>query len=170
MSNPTKKGILQGLVEGVLTDLMAKTTADNVYLDDTTTVAAKIAEMVAAINLRAKSTDVTSEISAAIDDLIGGAPETYNTLKEVADYIAAHEDVVTALNAAIGNKADKATFETVQATVNALGALASKDKVSESDLDDALKTKINDAASTIVISSTVPADFKAGQLLFKITE
>ena len=67
MSNVTKKAILRALVEGVLTDLMVQTKADNVYLDDTTTVAAKLAEMVAAINERAKSTDVTTQISAAIN-------------------------------------------------------------------------------------------------------
>ena len=38
MSNVTKKAILRALVEGVLTDLMVQTKADNVYLDDTTTV------------------------------------------------------------------------------------------------------------------------------------
>ena len=43
MSNVTKKAILRALVEGVLTDLMVQTKADNVYLDDTTTVAAKLA-------------------------------------------------------------------------------------------------------------------------------
>lgn len=113
MSNVTKKAILRALVEGVLTDLMVQTKADNVYLDDTTTVAAKLAEMVAAINERAKSTDVTTQISAAINGLINGAPDTYDTLKEIADYIASHEDIVAGLNAAIGAKADKSTVEAI---------------------------------------------------------
>lgn len=39
-------------------------------------------------------------------ELIGGAPETYDTLKEVADYISSHKSVETALNAAIGQKAN----------------------------------------------------------------
>lgn len=143
MANVAKKAILTALVEGTLTDLMMKTTGEMVYLDETTTVAAKIAEMVAAINERAKSTDVTAEITAAIDGLIGGAPATYDTLKEIADYIAAHQDVVSTLNAAIGNKADKAAFEAVQATVAALGALSKKDKVAEVDLDAALLAKVN---------------------------
>ena len=146
MSNVTKKAILRALVEGVLTDLMVQTKADNVYLDDTTTVAAKLAEMVAAINERAKSTDVTTQISAAINGLISGAPATYDTLKEIADYIASHEDVVAGLNAAIGAKEDKSTVEAIQATVSALGALASKSKVAEADLDDSLKSKVNAAA------------------------
>ncbi len=57
----------------------------------------------------AKTSDVDSKISAAKSELIGGAPETYDTLKEIADYITDHKDVETALNTAIGKKADKAT-------------------------------------------------------------
>lgn len=108
MATAAKKAIMKALVEGVITELMIKTQTDNVYLDDgVTTLSAKIAEIVAAVNLRAKSTDVTAEISAAIDALISGAPSTYDTLKEIADYISSHENVVTALNAAIGSKVDK---------------------------------------------------------------
>lgn len=107
MANVAKKAILRALVEGVLTDLMVKTQADNVYLDGNTTLAAKLSEMITAINERAKSTDVTAEIGEAISALIGGAPTTYDTLKEIADYISAHEEVVDALNAAIGSKVDK---------------------------------------------------------------
>ena len=42
-----------------------------------------------------------------IADLINSAPETLDTLGEVANAIQEHEDVVTALNSSIGNKADK---------------------------------------------------------------
>ncbi len=102
-----KNAIVRALVEGVLTDLMIKTTGEQVYLDDNTTLAAKLAEMVTAINERAKTSDVTAAINTAIDDLIGGAPETYDTLKEISDYISTHQDVVDALNAAIAGKSDK---------------------------------------------------------------
>lgn len=46
-----------------------------------------------------------------VTDLIGGAPETLDTLKEVADAIEENEDVVSALNAAIGNKANQAELD-----------------------------------------------------------
>ena len=48
-----------------------------------------------------------AKISAAIDELIGGAPETYDTLKEIAEYILNNQDVMTTLNNAIGGKVDK---------------------------------------------------------------
>ncbi|EET60437.1 hypothetical protein BRYFOR_07633 [Marvinbryantia formatexigens DSM 14469] len=50
---------------------------------------------------------VVDYVNAKIGDLIGGAPETYDTLKEIADYIASHKDVADALDAAVGNKVDK---------------------------------------------------------------
>lgn len=175
MSNAAQKAILTAKISGVLKDLMVKTTAEQVYVDDTTTLATKLSEVIEALNGKAASThthaqaDVTgltdaltarpttdtmnSAISAAISDLIGGAPETYDTLKEIADYIGAHQDVVDALNAAIGNKADASVVTALQETINGikttvdgLGALATKDTVSESDLDSALAAKVNAAA------------------------
>ena len=175
MVNAAQKAILTAKISGVLKDLMVKTTAEQVYIDDTTTLAAKLAEVIEALNGKAAAThthaqaDVTgledaltarptteamnAAISAAISELIGGAPETYDTLKEIADYIGAHQEVVDALNAAIGNKADASVVTALQTTVNAikttvdgLGALATKDTVTETDLDDALKAKINTAS------------------------
>lgn len=46
-----------------------------------------------------------------ISNLINGAPETMDTLKEVSDAISEHKSVVEALNAAIGNKAENSVLE-----------------------------------------------------------
>lgn len=179
MSTTAKKAILQAKVSGVLTELMVKTHTDNVYIDDATLLSDKLAEMVAAINLRAKSADVTSQISEAISSLIGGAPETYDTLKEIADYISTHEDVVTALNAAIGGKADKTTVDAIQSVVNGLGSLATKSVVSLSDLDSTLQAKIGaidniqDAvadASRIYYSKTQPSDLGSNDLWVQLVD
>lgn len=146
MSSPVKNAILWAYIEDVLTQIMVQTNADNVLVDQNTTLVAKLSEMVAAINARAKSTDVTAEIKAAIDNLIDGAPGTYDTLKEMADYISAHEDVVDGINAAIGSKAERSVVDAIKATVDALGSLAKKSVVSENDLDAALREKVNAAA------------------------
>lgn len=144
-----KKAILKAKIENEIVELMVKTKTDNIYLEDeSTTLASKLAAIATEIESKAASADVTAEINAAISGLIGGAPETYDTLKKIADYIAEHGDVVTALNEAIGKKADKAEFDAVKATVDALGALSAKDKVAETDLDDALKVKVNAAAGS----------------------
>lgn len=52
-------------------------------------------------------TEVKEYTDNKISNLINGAPETLDTLKEVADAIAANNSVTSALNAAIGNKVDK---------------------------------------------------------------
>ena len=46
-------------------------------------------------------------VDTKIADLVNNAPETLNTLKEVADAIEHNESVVDALNNSIGNKVDK---------------------------------------------------------------
>lgn len=144
-----KKAILRALIEGVLTDLMVKTNVENVYLTDgTTTLAAKLSEVITSLNAKATPADVTAAVQALRAELMGeGVPEAYDTFKELADYVAAHEDVAAALEAAIGNKADKSALNAIQTTVNGLGALAKVSKVTESHLDDALKAKIDNAAA-----------------------
>lgn len=151
MATTNANVILKALIDGAVTELMVKTLGGQVYLDETTTVSAKIAEMVTAINARAKTTDMNTAIATEIDklrqELLGDTPvEAYNTFTELANYISTHEEAATALTAAIGNKADKTTVEALQATISALGDLASKSKVSETDLDDALKEKVNAAS------------------------
>ncbi len=143
----------------------------------------------AALTSRPTTETMNSVISKAISDLIGGAPETYDTLKEIADYIAEHETVVEALNAAIGAKLDKSVYDAFIAT---LGSLATKSKVSESDLDSALAEKVNSASietikvngviqqpvdksvdikvPAIYAQETQPANLKEGDLFFQIIE
>ncbi len=55
--------------------------------------------------------ELTGYTDQKIADLIGGAPETLDTLKEVADAIEENEDIVEALHAAVGNKADQTELE-----------------------------------------------------------
>lgn len=167
-----KNAILKAKIEGIIYEMLVKTNAANVMVDDSTTLAAKLSSIIADIGTKANAThthaqaDVTgledaltarpttdamntaisTAVSEAVAGLINGAPETYDTLKEIADYIEAHKSVETALNEAIGKKADKTTTDAIQASINALGALASKSKVAETDLDDELKAKVNAAA------------------------
>ena len=88
MANVAKNAILRAKIEGILTDIMVKTTASQVFMDETTTLAAYVATLAA-----------------------------------------------------------KADLEALQQTVNALGALAQKDKVSEADLDEALAALIGSKAA-----------------------
>lgn len=49
---------------------------------------------------------IVDYVNGKIADLIGGAPEAYDTLKEIAQYIESHKEVADALNDAIGKKAN----------------------------------------------------------------
>ena len=76
-----KNATVKAMVEGVIEELMVRSNVENVYMQDgSTTLASKLAAMVSDIGERAKSTDVTTQINNAISELIGGAPETYDTL------------------------------------------------------------------------------------------
>lgn len=49
----------------------------------------------------------TAYVKTLIANLVNGAPETLDTLKEIADALGENDDAVQALNAAIGKKVDK---------------------------------------------------------------
>ena len=192
-----KKAIIQAMVEGVLVNLLVQTNAENVMVDETTTLTAKLAEMMADIAALPTQSMITASIAALRTELMGdGVPEAYDTFKELADYIETHQEAADALTAAIGEKADKSAVEAIQATINSLGALASKSTVEESDLSPALKEKLNaaasgdsahpnkevldgitaekvtawDAKSTVYVGTSAPANMAGHDLFFKIVE
>ena len=192
-----KKAIIQAMVEGVLVDLLVQTNAENVMVDENTTLAAKLAEMMADIAALPTQSMITASIAALRTELMGdGVPEAYDTFKELADYIETHQEAADALTTAIGEKADKSAVEAIQATINSLGALASKSTVEESDLSPALKEKLNaaasgdsahpnkevldgitaekvtawDAKSTVYVGTSAPANMTDHDLFFKIVE
>ena len=74
------------------------------------TVRAKNAETKNAEDIKTAHENSKAEIDKKIADLIGGAPETLDTLKEVADAIKENESVTDALNQSIGQKANAEDF------------------------------------------------------------
>ena len=125
-SEKMKMVIFQDEVNGVLTDLMARSHVDNVIFEEggkQIALSTKLAEIIAAIAAKADSTAVTADIKAANDALYNkimgitaedGATvnEAYDTLKEVAEYLTAHGEVVQGFTTDIANL--KKTVETLQ--------------------------------------------------------
>ena len=147
-----KNVLTQMMIDGVLQNIMLQTGADNVIVDAAkgemlSTRLASIATALAGMN---SATEVDSKISKAIDDLIGGAPETYDTLKEIADYIASDSTAMDALNNAILNKVDK---------VDGKG-------LSANDFTSALKTKLEGitTGATKVEKSTTNGNVKINSI------
>lgn len=117
---PSKNSILKGIVNGQVTELYPKTVAENVF-------AASGTDLETLLTTIPTTETVNGLISAAIDDLIDGAPATYDTLKEIADWIATHQSEYEALIAGLATKVDKVT---------------GKD-LSTNDFTDAYKTKLD---------------------------
>ena len=117
---PSKNSILKGIVNGQVTELYPKTVAEQVF-------AASGTDLETLLTTIPTTETVNSLISSAIDDLIDGAPATYDTLKEISDWIATHQSEYEALIAAIAGKVDKVEGKAL----------------SSNDFTDALLTKLN---------------------------
>lgn len=115
------------------------------------------------------SEQTDSAISTAIANLINGAPTTLDTLKEIADALAENEDVVEALEAAIGTKANASDvytktqidaefedYETALSTKAAksdLTALTNKHNALQDDFD-LLESTVNSLQGTVSSHTT----------------
>lgn len=104
----TKKNIvLRKQIEEVLYDLMVKTVTDQVYnSDDSKNLTQILEELNTAISGKASDADLT-ELETKFNNLITDAPEAYDTLKEISEYIASHQSEYQALLTLAGNKVDK---------------------------------------------------------------
>ena len=75
-------------------------------------------------NLEAVETELKSwiidKVKTAVDQLINGAPEAYDTLKEISEYISSHKNEYDALFALVGDKATKTDLTALQALVTKL--------------------------------------------------
>ena len=182
-------------INGELQKIAARTTGEYTtvtYKGQEVTLTSALASIMAELTNQASGEAVDAKISAAISELIGGAPETYDTLKEIADYIETHEDVVSALNAAIGNKADKeegkglsaenftsALKEKLEALPlitesqiqewNAKSGTATATAASDGLMSKEDKAKL-DGLMGVRYGTEVPADLKEGELFIKVVE
>lgn len=138
---PGKNSILKGLVNGTVTELYPKTMANNVF-------AQSGSDLETLLTTIPTTETVNGLISDAIDALIDGAPATYDTLKEISDWIATHQSEYEALIAAIAGKVDK---------VEGKG-------LSTNDFTDALLTKLNgiEAGANAYVLPTASASTLGG--------
>lgn len=72
-----------------------------------------VADGVISVNHDAAIQTAKDFATAEVARLVNGAPETFDTFKEIADYIEEHKEVEASLNAAIGAKADKTTVSAI---------------------------------------------------------
>lgn len=119
----------------------------------------------------AKSADVTSEISTEISKIVANAPEDLNTLKEMSDWIAGHENDASAMNSAISDNASAiAELQTGKADKSEIPSLTGYAKTTDlhshtnkTVLDGITSTKVSnwDAAKTHADSAHAPSTAQA---------
>lgn len=116
----------------VKADIAANTTAIS---DEVTR--AKAAEAANAKAITDLEASVASDIADAVAGIVGGADGAYDTLKEIADWIATHPESVSALNTSIKANAD---------AIDALKALVG---------DVAVATQITEALKSYVTAASL---------------
>ena len=101
---PTSSGVSKEYVDSELSkkannsDIPTKVSGlqnDSNYQTDT--------DVATALTPYAKSADVTKEITNKVAEIIADAPEDFNTLKEMSDWISNHENDASAMNSAISD-------------------------------------------------------------------
>lgn len=100
MATNMKKAVLKKQIEGIVYEVMLKTTAEMVTVDDAgTTLAAKLIEL----GQLPTNTYVDEKIAA----LVNGSPETLDTLNELATALGSDPNFATTIATQMGNKVDK---------------------------------------------------------------
>lgn len=121
VTDPAHADLFNQLCQSLVNnDLFLKRMAQNMFERitnvDNTADADKPVSVPVQEALDAYYTQLTAYTDKGIADLIGGAPTTMDTLKEVHDAIEENKDVQEALDAAIGTKANQKEFDSHIAT------------------------------------------------------
>ncbi len=107
---------------------------------------------------------VSTTVAAQIAEVVAEAPESYDTLKEIADWISSHSDSASAMNSAISDNA--AAIAALEALVGTLpeGTSAStvvayiEEAIAAIDLSDYAKSTEVASAITTALAAYVTAD------------
>ena len=93
---------------------------------------------------------VAQDIAAAVAGIVGGAGESYDTLKEIADWIAAHPESVAALNTSI-----KANEDAIKALQTLVGSKAVATQITDALASYVTTTSLNSTLNAYVKSADV---------------
>lgn len=109
---------------------------------------------------------VKKQVSDAVAQIVADAPEAYDTLKEISDWIGSHADDASAMNSQINtNKTDitalKALIGTLpegSASTTIVAYIAEAVGASQTDLASAIATAKSEAISTAATDATTKAN------------
>lgn len=165
-SNTAAEALTQRVAanEGAITNLQSEV-AKKVEIDDAQASATKT---YSSQNVEAK---ITAAKQAVKNDLLGGAGEAYDTLKELADALVTNKDAITALQQiAQGHvQFDKAQSlndeqkKQARANIGALSAAVEKSGI-------ALDTLTEEGSYVVTGATGLPADFTADPVFVTVTK
>lgn len=93
-----KNTILKAKIENTIYEMMVKTTAANVYVDDSTTLAAKLSALIADIATKASSDDLTTGLAGKADSKHTHAEADITGLTAKLNTLATSESVTSAID------------------------------------------------------------------------
>lgn len=109
---------------------------------------------------------VKKQVDDAVARIIADAPEAYDTLKEISDWISSHANDASAMNSQINtNKAELVTLKTLigtlpegSASTTIVAYIAEAIGTSQTDLTSAIATAKSEAISTSAVDATTKSD------------
>lgn len=107
MSTNIENAIFKAKVDGELKDLFFKTGVDNVIITEgetDITLTQKLSEIISSLENTMTLDAVEDKIAASIAEIVDSAPESLDTLRELAEAISENADIVDSLNDVIANK------------------------------------------------------------------
>ena len=94
-----KTAILKAKIEGIIYEMMVKTTAANVYVDDSTTLAAKLSSIISDIATKASTSDLNSGLATKANVSHTHAQSEVTGLTEALALLADKTEVTSAIDA-----------------------------------------------------------------------
>ena len=101
------KSTMQTRIEGQILDILIKSKIDNIYLTNGSLLLDKLIILNNKLNKKADNNSINDKIYSSFSKLVGEAPETFDTLKEIADYIDKNDEALDIINKLIESKIDK---------------------------------------------------------------
>lgn len=199
MANPSiQKAVLQVKSGGTMAPYYLENHAAYVKYTKTvdgaateTTVDAVLEELLAYTANDITMEQVNAAIATAVDGIVDGAPEAYNTLQELATWVTEHQDLYTTLVQAVAGKVDKvegkalstndftnelkAKLEAIDVT-NGNFALSAEQVAKLNSIDvtngtycvSATQIATWSAAAHITVGATAPDNMKDGDLFLQV--
>ena len=168
----TKYILEQIKVEGQLKELLVKSNGENVavtYNGKETTLAAALAEIFTSLTSLPTDTGVDAKISAAIGELVAGAPEAGDTLKELFDLIGNNKDAMDLLETAIGGKVSHEELEeALEALSQSIAESLTEATAEKAGLMSAADKKRLDGVGGIWVGTQPPEDMRDGDLFVRV--